>query len=74
MMVGIEDVFTPSPVFLAKRPQAVVATEAQSAPQLDHRVAQLEAIVTVQTCELAELRLALKSVVAALQRIDGDGR
>lgn len=44
------------------------------APQLDHRVAQLEAIVAAQGRELSELRLALKSVVAALQRFDGDGR
>lgn len=44
------------------------------APQLDHRLVQLEATVAAQARELSELRLALKSVVAALQRFDGDGR
>lgn len=44
------------------------------APQLDHRVAQLEATVAAQARELSELRLALKGVMAALQRFEGDGR
>ena len=38
------------------------------------RLAQLEATVAAQGRELSELRLALKSVAAALQRFDGDGR
>lgn len=42
--------------------------------QDSHRLAQLEATVAAQGRELSELRLALKSVVAALQRFDGDGR
>lgn len=44
------------------------------APQLDHRVAQLEATVAAQARELNELRLALKGVMAALQCLEGDGR
>ncbi len=43
-------------------------------PQIDHRVAQLEATVAAQARELSELRLALRGAIAALQRFDGDGR
>jgi hypothetical protein len=41
-------------------------------PQLDHRLAQLEATVAAQARELSELRLALKGVVAALNRYESD--
>ena len=44
------------------------------APQIDHRVAQLELAVAAQARELSELRSALKGVTAALQRLDGDGK
>lgn len=55
-------------------PQAPIAWEwaTPDAPQLDHRVAQLEATVAAQAQELNELRLALKGVMAALQRMEGD--
>lgn len=44
------------------------------APQPDHRLSQLEATVAAQARELSELRLALKGVMTALQRFEGDGR
>lgn len=41
---------------------------------LDHRIAQLELTVAAQARELHELRLALRGIMAALQRFDGDGK
>lgn len=41
---------------------------------LDYRIAQLEVAVAAQARELHEIRLALKGIVAALSKFDGDGR
>ena len=72
MILDTENVFPVGNVVSLPTTTAVWTTP--PAPQLDHRVAQLEAIVAAQGRELSELRLALTSVVAALQRFDGDGR
>lgn len=55
-----------------RQPAAQWATPAAS--QHDHRIAQLEAAVAAQARELHELRLAMKGIVAALNKFDGDNR
>lgn len=72
MILDTENVFPASTVI--NLPNATAIWTTPPAPQLDQRVAQLEATLAAQARELSELRLALKSVVVALQRFDGDGR
>lgn len=44
------------------------------APQIDHRVAAMEAAFVKLAKEIGEIQLVLRGLVAELQRIDGDGR
>ena len=43
-------------------------------PQIDHRVAAMEAAFAKLAKEIGEIQMVLRGLVAELQRIDGDGR
>lgn len=43
-------------------------------PQIDHRVAAMEAAFAKLAKEIGEIQLVLRGLVAELQRIDGDGK